>query len=426
MNGMLKKRAAALMLALSLTAVSAAGCGKSNSGDSTAAQSDSVQDQSGAEAAGESSDETGASEAETVVENEPVNPEDVALKIGDMEISAPEVYYYYLATRLQTEMQMGAMDWSMTMSEDGTTYGDYLKSLVEGQILQNVFWNTYAEEDGITLSDDDKEQIKENVASFNDNIAEGDREFYGFTDENITATLEHMSIAGKVIDAEVEKQIAQFTDEEKESCVYRTVQHILLKTEAAAQTNESGETETVSESDAASYKEEQKAKADEILKKAQAGEDFEALAEEYNEDSGFEYSLNKNGESGSGSTYVQEFTDGAWTLKEGEFTVVETEYGYHVMKCVSENNETLTAQAQRSLAVSKYNEIYQQWLTDNNPTFYDGWKNFAVTADSALPYTDAAQSSAAAESTEQETDSESGETASDETQTSGGESAQSE
>ena len=401
------------MLAVSLTAVSLAGCSNPGTGESGAAQTGSTQASSGESAADQSSAGT-ETESETVASNEPVNPEDVALKIGDMEISAPEMYYYYLATRLQTEMQMGAMDWTLQMSEDGSTYGDYLKTLVESQVLQNVFWNSYAKEDGITLSEDDNEEIKENLASFNANISEADREFYGFNDENITATLEHIAIAGKVIEAEVQKQISQFTDEEKEDCVFRTVQHILLKTEAPAQTNESGEAETVSESDAQSYKEAQKAKADEVLKKAQAGEDFEALAEEYNEDGGFEYSLNKKGQSPEGTTYVQEFTDGAWALNEGEMSVVETEYGYHVMKCVSTDDKELTDQAQRSLAVSKYNDTYQQWLTDNNPTFYDGWKNFVVLNTPALASLESEAQSDSAAADESGSEAQSGSAAADE------------
>lgn len=115
------------------------------------------------------------------------------------------------------------------------------------------------------------------------------------------------------------------------------------------------------------------------------GEDFEALADAYNEDSGFEYSLNSSGQSPAGVSYVQEFTDGAFALSEGEVAIVETEYGYHVMKCVSENDEELGEEASRTLAVNKYNDIYQQWLTDNAPEFYDGWTNYVVLNTPALP-----------------------------------------
>lgn len=384
MNRLLKKRTAALALALSLSLSAAMGCSNAGSGESDAVPAQSTQSEAAADIA-----DSAADTQEQVTENAPVNADDVALTIDGVEISAPELFYFYLATRSQMESFMGSLDWSASIQE-GMTYGDYLKQLVETQILQNAFWISLANDNGIELSEDEQELVKEDLASFNANVVEADRELYGLNDETAAVVMEHITLASKSMNAEIEKQIGQFTDEEKADCVYRTVQHILLKTEAEASTNESGELETVSESEAQSYKDAQKAKAEEVLQKAQAGEDFSALADEYNEDSGFEYSLNNKGQSPDGATYVQEFTDGAWALKEGEMAIVETEYGYHVMKCVSESDPELNEEAQRSLAVSKYNDIYQQWLTDNNPTFYDGWKNYVVLNTPALPNTTAA------------------------------------
>lgn len=394
MKGKFVKKAAAIAVAVSLGAASLAGC--SSATDETQAQSGTETVQTSD--SGETQVQT---ETEAVTENEPIDPDAVALEIADMQVMAPELFYFYLSMRTQMEytyQALGTVDWTMVMYDGGPTYGEYLKTMVESQLLQILFWNTYAQEDNITLSDDDQEQIAEELSSFNAALTDEDKAFYGFNDENVTQTLEHISIAGKVMDAEVEKQIAAFTDEEKEQCVYRTVQHILLKTEMEAETDESGNAETVSEEDAQSFKDEQKAKAEEVLAKAQAGEDFEALADEYNEDSGFEYSLNSSGQSPAGVSYVQEFTDGAFALSEGEVAIVETEYGYHVMKCISENDEELGQEAQRTLAVNKYNEIYQQWLTDNEPAFYDGWQNYAVLNTPALPSQAEAESEAAAES----------------------------
>ena len=340
------KKAVAIAVAVSLGAASLAGC--SSATDETQAQSGTETVQTS-----DSGETQAQAETEAVTENDPIDPDAVALEIADMQVMAPELFYFYLSMRTQMEytyQALGTVDWTMVMYDGGPTYGEYLKTMVESQLLQILFWNTYAQEDNITLSDDDQEQI------------------------------------------------AAFTDEEKEQCVYRTVQHILLKTEMEAETDESGNAETVSEEDAQSFKDEQKAKAEEVLAKAQAGEDFEALADEYNEDSGFEYSLNSSGQSPAGVSYVQEFTDGAFALSEGEVAIVETEYGYHVMKCISENDEELGQEAQRTLAVNKYNEIYQQWLTDNEPAFYDGWQNYAVLNTPALPSQAEAESEAAAES----------------------------
>ena len=274
----LLKKTTAAAAALCLAAGMIAGCGE-NTADTNGQTQASQTEESGAQTGGES--ETDVQETEAVTENQPVDPDAVALTIDGVDIMAPELFYNYLSMRTQMEYT-GSIDWTMTLSEDGMTYGDYLKRLVESQVLQTAFWNTMAEEDQITLSDDDHEQIAENLASFNANVSDADKEFYGFNDENVTQILEHLSIAAKVLDTEVEKQIAQFTEDEQQDCIFRTVDHILLLTAAPEETNDSGETQSMSESEAQSYKESRYAQAQEILERAQAGEDFEALAEEYN------------------------------------------------------------------------------------------------------------------------------------------------
>ena len=75
-----------------------------------------------------------------------------------------------------------------------------------------------------------------------------------------------------------------------------------------------------------------KATAEEVLKKAKAGEDFDALMKEYNEDPG---------ETESGYTFgkgemVKEFENAAFALKYNEISdIVETQYGYHIIKRIA-------------------------------------------------------------------------------------------
>ena len=159
------------------------------------------------------------------------------------------------------------------------------------------------------------------------------------------------------------------------SCVYRTVQHILFKTKTP-ETGESGE--SVDNSEVDDYNAQQKAKAEDVLARAQNGEDFETLAEEFNEDGGFEYSLNKDGQTPDGSAFVQEFVDGSNALNEGEFTLVQTEYGYHVIKCVTVNDEEAGQTAKENLVLSKLQSDYGTWLNENTQEFYDFWQNYAV------------------------------------------------
>ncbi len=83
-----------------------------------------------------------------------------------------------------------------------------------------------------------------------------------------------------------------------------------------------------------------KAKAEEVLAKAKAGDDFAALAKEYSEDPG---SKDKGGEYTFGrGKMVKPFEDTAFALEVGAVSdLVETQFGYHIIK-LSEKMEAIT------------------------------------------------------------------------------------
>jgi peptidyl-prolyl cis-trans isomerase D len=75
-----------------------------------------------------------------------------------------------------------------------------------------------------------------------------------------------------------------------------------------------------------------KAKADALLKRAQAGEDFSSLATQFSQDSG---SAPQGGDLGwsERKAFVTPFADAAFSMKEGEIRgPVKTQFGYHILK----------------------------------------------------------------------------------------------
>ncbi len=74
-----------------------------------------------------------------------------------------------------------------------------------------------------------------------------------------------------------------------------------------------------------------KAKADGLLKQIKAGADFAKLARQYSEDPG---TKNNGGDLGyfSQGEMIKPFADAVFRMKAGEMTVVQTQYGYHVIK----------------------------------------------------------------------------------------------
>lgn len=77
-----------------------------------------------------------------------------------------------------------------------------------------------------------------------------------------------------------------------------------------------------------------KPKAEEVLRKAKNGDDFEALIDEYGEDPGMEAEENKDGYLvGEESQFVPEFKEASLKLEVDEVSdLVSTMHGYHIIK----------------------------------------------------------------------------------------------
>jgi len=115
----------------------------------------------------------------------------------------------------------------------------------------------------------------------------------------------------------------EYTEEEKQEYFknkYRRAKHVLIATTDM----------TTGEEMPADKKAEAKTKAEDILKRAQSGEDFDALVSEFSEDPGSK--TNPDGYVFTDNEMVIEFQDGTDSIKPGEFTLVETSYGYHVIQ----------------------------------------------------------------------------------------------
>lgn len=118
----------------------------------------------------------------------------------------------------------------------------------------------------------------------------------------------------------------------------------------------------------------QKDQIAELLKRAKDGEDFGKLAAEYSEDPG---SKQKNGDLGffSRRQMVQPFDEAVFNLKVGEVSdVVETQFGYHIIKLLETQNYPSFDEEKNSLRElyektrknSDYEKLVEQYAKDVN------------------------------------------------------------
>lgn len=151
---------------------------------------------------------------------------------------------------------------------------------------------------------------------------------------------------------QVTAQVTVTVDEVKEAYEEVSASHILIAPE-----------ENTEEAKAAA-----RAKAEEVLARLKAGEDFAAVAKEVSDDPG---SAEAGGSLGffKRGRMVPEFEEAAFSLKVGELSdIVETQYGYHIIKvddrklAEGEEFEKAEAELRESIKAEKQDEAFLEWF----------------------------------------------------------------
>ncbi|WP_113673140.1 peptidylprolyl isomerase [Vallitalea guaymasensis] len=265
----------------------------------------------------------------------------VATINGEHNINLGEVNLYLRQLEYQYEMSYGLDIWDQQV-EDGKTVVDMaiesaLTSVKKGNIIALV-----AKEKGIELSEENIKDIEKTADEF---IKQYEEQYGkdGLEKDNITLdTVKKVLEQNYLYNALLEQELKDYEVNEEElkalldqSPEYKGLQengydyyakdvrvrHILLKT-----------VDDANQPLPEDKKAEVKTKAEEVLAKVKAGEDFEALVKEYSEDPGSkdkggEYTFNK------GSNFAPEFTEASFSMEPGDVSeLVETSFGYHIIK----------------------------------------------------------------------------------------------
>lgn len=257
------------------------------------------------------------------------------LKIGDEKISMEEYRYYYLNTKAQAEMYMGADIWDAVPE-----MAQQLKDTSESMIRQSRAIRKLAADNNVALDDADQKTIDERIASNKESVGSEEEYQEALDSMYVTEPLLREFIGDDILLTKVENTLygpggsEEITDQDVTDYIrnnYVRAKHVLIS---------KSETGDAAENAAAL----QKAKT--VLAQAKNGADFDSLIQQYGEDPGTEYY--PDGYVFTKGEMVEEFETAAFELAENNISdVVETSYGYHVLlrlpitdEYIEENKDT--------------------------------------------------------------------------------------
>ena len=251
-----------------------------------------------------------------------IQPKDVAL-VQNSRVSGDEFKYYY-SQDYQTYAQY------IQSSENPESVLNYVKQLALSQAIEVEYILQEAQKNGFKA---DQKEMDENWATMEQNIINAattyEMDVDDFCEQSFGTNLKKLKplfrdafIAQKYREAKIaevavdETKLAAFYEENKASFDYYTVRHILIELEQDAED--------------AVVQEKQKL-AQDILDRVNKGEDFAALALEFSDDDG----SNKTGgvyDVDQSTNFVPELKEWAFESKAGDAGIVQSTYGFHVMK----------------------------------------------------------------------------------------------
>lgn len=265
---------------------------------------------------------------------------DEIFRIEEISCRLPEIMVYLTNSQNQYECVFGDEIW--TAKVEGITLEQNVKDTALARIAQIKTMNLLAFQQGVELSEQEKKQVAEAAAVYFDSLNQAEREKMGVTKDTIITLYSEYALANKVYNYIIKDINPEISDDEARTI---TVQHILIKTYALDGTGAKIEYTEDAREDAYSL-------AKEVLALAREGTDFEELVEKYSEDHKGSYSFGKG-------DMEKAFEDAAFNLGTGEISeIVETEYGYHIIKCINTFNREETDANKVKIVEERKKEVF--------------------------------------------------------------------
>ena len=265
---------------------------------------------------------------------------DEVFRIETASCTLPEIMVYLTNIQNQYESAYGEEIWNIDLGN--ITLEENVKDIALAQIARIKTMNLMALRYKVELSDDENVQVESAAETYYNSLNETEIEAMGIDKKIITNIYSEYALAEKVYHYIIKDINPEISDDEARTI---TVQHILLKTYALDGTGKKIEYTQKAKEDARDT-------AYDVWRKAIDGEDFDELIRHYSEDDKSTYSFGKG-------EMDPEFEKAAFNLATGEISnVVETEFGYHIIKCISTFDKEETDSNKVKIVEQRKEEVF--------------------------------------------------------------------
>ncbi len=274
--------------------------------------------------------------------------ENELFRIEHISCMLPEVMVYLTTARNQYEGVFGEEIWHVQVDE--STLDQRFKDIVMARIARIKAMNLLAEAHDVQLDASEKAIAKRAAKEYMESLGQEQAKALGVDEQLIETMYSEYALANKVYEVLTSDVNPEISDDEARTI---KIKQILIKTYTLDAAGNRIEYLSAQKTDA--YE-----RCCDILNRARTGEDFDALALAYNEDVQTDYSFGKG-------VMPQNYETVAFNLAQDEISdVIETEFGYHIIKCVNTFDKEET-DANKLVIVNKRKEeafsaIYDAFL----------------------------------------------------------------
>ena len=279
-------------------------------------------------------------------------------RIGGGVCTVPEIMVYLTNSQNQYESVYGAEVWNV--SRDGINLEENVKETVLAKIAQIKTMYLLAQDRGVVLDEGESRRVEKAAGEYFNSLSDKEKELMEVSQGTIEQLYREYALADKIYRYIIQDVNPEISDDEARTI---TVQHILFRTHAAG-----------GAADSDMLKHQAYEKAFEVRRLAvEEGEDFVDLASRYSEDSTITYSFGKG-------EMEAAFEEAAFSLETEEVSqIVETEAGYHIIKCISTfdreqtdlNKMTIVEERRREVFGQEYNAFVETLPRQLNRKLWD-------------------------------------------------------